>query len=72
MKQIKIHKYKLKQLSFNQNIKSKLLFGNFGLKSLKPGLITQKHLENLRRKLSKQFKKLNNIHKSKLFIRVVV
>ena len=68
MRQIKTHKYNLKQISFNKNKSSKLIFGNFGLKSLNIGLITQKHLENLRRKLSKQFKKLNNLNKTKFFI----
>ena len=47
-----------------------MIFGNYGIKSLNSGLITLKHLENLRRKISKQFKKLNDINRSKIFCRL--
>ena len=68
----KVYKYKLNKLSFISLKIFKLYFGNYGIKSLSSGLITKKHLENLRRKLSKQFKRLNSIVKSKLYIRLAL
>lgn len=70
MQKKKNHKFKLVNISSNLNKEYKFLFGNYGIKSIAPGLISSKHLENLRRKLSKQFKRLSHINKSKLYIRV--
>jgi large subunit ribosomal protein L16 len=70
MWQKKIYKFILPKLAYQITKQYKLNFGNFGLKSLTPGLITENNLENLRRKLSKQFKRLNKITKFKLFIRI--
>lgn len=65
----KIYKYSLCKLSFRLAKLYNIIFGNYGIKSLQCGLISQKHIENVRRKLSKQFKKLNTINKTKIFIR---
>lgn len=65
----KLFKYSLKKKSFNTQKDYKSKYGNYSIKSLNTGLITQKHLENIRRKLSKQFKKLNSLYKFKIFIR---
>jgi len=70
MQKKKFHKYTLSKFSFYIHKKYSLIFGNYGIISLCLGLITPRHLEKLRRKLSKQFKRLNKINKSKLFIRV--
>ena len=70
MQKKKIYKYALDRLSFKQNKKYKLIVGNFGIKSITVGLINFNHLEVLRRKFSKQFKKLNKINKTKIIIRV--
>lgn len=70
MQKKKNHKYLLAHLSCNSNKEYRFLFGNFGIKSITPGLISSRHLENLRRKLSKQFKRLSNLNKSKFYIRV--
>jgi len=65
----KLFKFSLKKKSSRKEKTYKTKYGNFSIKSLNQGLITQKHLENLRRKLSKQFKKLSFTNKFKLFIR---
>ena len=65
----KIYKYILKTMPFRDNNNYVLIFGNYGIKSLSYGLLTYKNIENLRRKLSKQLKKINKITKSKLYIR---
>jgi ribosomal protein L16/L10AE len=70
MRKKKIYKYSLDKLIFKQNKKYKLTSGNYGIKSITVGLINFNHLEVLRRKFSKQFKKLNKINKTKIFIRV--
>lgn len=69
MKKKKSFKYSLLKLSFNREKKYKIRYGNFSIKSTNQGLINQKHLENLRRKLSKQLKKFNISAKSKIYIR---
>ena len=66
----KIYKYKLNNISCKLSNNYQLNFGNYGLKSLNNGLINSKHIENIRRKLSKQFKKINNINKTKIFIKL--
>lgn len=66
----KIYKYKLNSVPYNSNKAYFIVFGNYGIKSLQNGLISQRHVENVRRKLSKQFKKLNKINKTKIFIRL--
>lgn len=65
----KIYKYSLNKLSYRITKKHTIIFGNFGLLSLECGLIKTKHIENVRRKLSKQLKKLNTKTKSKIYIR---
>jgi len=65
----KIFKFALTRISFNVEKKYQTKYGNYSIKSLNNGLITQKHLENVRRKLSKQFKRTTNTHKFKIFIR---
>jgi len=67
--QKKFFKFSLTRVSLNNEKQYKTKYGNYSIKSLTPGLITQKHLENVRRKLSKQFKRMNNTHKFKIFIR---
>lgn len=66
----KIHKYKLNKISSRLSTNYKIIFGNYAIKSLNNGLINSRHIENIRRKLSKQFKKLNNINKTKIFIKL--
>ena len=69
MQRKKTHSFSLSKVSYRPSKNYELLFGNYGIKSLNFGLITSRHLENMRRKLSKQFKKINKINKSKLFFR---
>lgn len=69
MKKKKFFKYPLDKLSFNREKKYKIKYGNYIIKTINQGLITQKHLENLRRKLSKQLKKVSTVGKSKIYIR---
>lgn len=66
----KLHKYKLKNKSYRLSSNYKIKFGNFGIKSLHNGLITFRTIENVRRKLSKQLKKLNNYNKTKIYIKL--
>ena len=61
----KLFKFKIKKNLLN---KSTLIFGNFGMKTISKGLIHPNNIENLRRKLSKQFKRIQNKNtKTKLF-----
>jgi large subunit ribosomal protein L16 len=68
----KTYKFSLLKCSYYLNKRYKIIFGNFGLKSLNSGLVSQRHLENVRRKLSKQFKRLNSISKIKIYIRLYI
>lgn len=68
----KNYKFSLVKLPLILNKKYKIIFGNLGIKSLNSGFVMQKHLENVRRKLSKQFKRLNTNNKTKIFIRLYV
>jgi large subunit ribosomal protein L16 len=72
MLKTKTYKFSLRKASNKLNKKYKILFGNYGVKSINSGLVTSKHIENLRRKLSKQFKKLTSVNKSKIFIRLCI
>ncbi len=66
----KQHKYKLNKTSYKLSRNYKITYGNFGVKSIYNGIINFRNIENLRRKLSKQLKKLNNINKTKIFIKL--
>ena len=66
----KLHKYRLKKKSYRLSSNYKIKFGNFGIKSIHNGLITFRTIENVRRKLSKQLKKLNNYNKTKIYIKL--
>ena len=66
----KIHKYKLAKKPYRLNKTKNILYGNYGIKSLNSGLINYRHIENIRRKLSKQLKKFNNVNKTKIYIRI--
>jgi len=66
----KTFKFDLNKISFNLAKKYRIIFGNYGIKSLTRGLIDHKNIESLRRKLSKQLKKINNLNRSKLFFRL--
>jgi len=65
-------KYPYNKLSSTNFKKPKLLYGNYGVAVLNKGLITPNNIENLRRKLSKQFKLINSINKSKIFFRLPI
>lgn len=66
----KLHKYKLNKKSYRISSNYKIKYGNFGLKSITNSLMTFRTIENIRRKLSKQFKKLNTFNKTKIFIKL--
>ena len=68
----KFFKYSLIKISSNSEKEYRIKYGNFSIKSVNQGLINKKHLENLRRKLSKQFKKINTGAKSKIFIKNLI
>jgi len=66
----KLHKYKLKNKSYRLSNNYKITYGNFGLKSITNALITYRTIENIRRKLSKQFKKIHIYNKTKIYIKL--
>lgn len=66
----KIYKYKFNKKPSSISHNYRIIYGNFALKSVSNGLLNSRHIENLRRKLSKQFKKANNINKTKIFIKL--
>ena len=63
----KIFKYTIKKKTLN---KTKLIFGNFGIETMNNGLIHHNNIENLRRRLTKQFKRLHSATKTKLFFKL--
>lgn len=65
----KLFKYSLTRISINTEKSYKTKYGSYSIKSKTQGLISIVHLENIRRKLSKQFKKNSTTHKFKIFIR---
>lgn len=68
----KVFKYPCNKSALIKNRKSNILYGNYGIAPLKQGFVTPNNIENLRRKLSKQFKRVSNINKSKIFFRLPV
>lgn len=66
----KVYKYRLKKTPSVNYKNYKIVHGNFGIKSISNSLLNSRHIENIRRKLSKQFKKLNNINKTKIYIKL--
>jgi len=68
---IKKHRLSLLKTSVNLNKNYGLIRGNYGLKSLDIGLIKYTHLEGVRRKISKQFKRLEK-KRFKIYIRIFI
>ena len=65
-------KYTLNLLSLVNTKRPRILYGNFGVTALTTGFVTPNNIENLRRKLSKQFKRISNLNKSKIFFRLPI
>lgn len=68
----KLFKYQLNKLSSSTNKGFNIVYGNFGLTTLTQGFVMPNNIENLRRKLSKQFKRISKINKSKIFFRLPI
>lgn len=67
----KVHRLALLKTSIYLNKNYSLIRGNFGIKSLNTGLIKYKHLESVRRKIAKQFKRLEK-KRFKIFVRIAI
>jgi large subunit ribosomal protein L16 len=68
----KVFKFPCNKLALINNTNSNILYGNYGVACLNQGFVTPNNIENLRRKLSKQFKRVSNINKSKIFFRLPI
>jgi len=70
----KIFKYRLENKSLRKEQKYRIIYGNWGIKSLHSGLISSQQLENTRRKIARLLKILNvaKINKTKIFVRVLL
>jgi len=64
----KIHKLNLLKTSIHLNKNYGLIRGNYGIKSLNTCLLKYEHLECVRRRISKQFKKLEK-KRFKIYVR---